>query len=93
MQTNGGYQESNMKGVFRNLGLVWFNRNSIANILALADVRKVCRVTLDTMVDPVMRVHRRDGSIMKFTEQYNTTHGLAYSPSCPKALNSPGLAI
>jgi hypothetical protein len=68
VQTNGGYQESSMKGVFRNLGPVWFNRNSIANILSLADVRKVCRVTLDTMVDPVMRVHRRDGSIMEFTE-------------------------
>jgi hypothetical protein len=25
VQTNGGHQDSNMKGVFRNLGPIWFN--------------------------------------------------------------------
>ena len=68
VQTNGGHQDSNMKGVFKNLGPVWFNRASIANILSLAEVRKVCRVTLDTEVEPTMFVHRKDGSLMKFTE-------------------------
>ncbi len=43
VQTNGGYQDSNMKGIFRNLGPVWYNLASITNILSLADVRKVCR--------------------------------------------------
>jgi hypothetical protein len=42
VHTNGGYQDSSKKGVFKNLGPVWFNRDSIANILSLAEVRKVC---------------------------------------------------
>jgi hypothetical protein len=46
--TNGGYQDSNMVGDFPNLGKVWYNRESIANILSLAgEVRKVCRITID----------------------------------------------
>jgi hypothetical protein len=38
--TNGGYQDSSMIGDFPNLGEVWFNTESIANILSLAEVRK-----------------------------------------------------
>ena len=68
VQTNGGYQDSNMKGVFKNLGHVWFNRASIANILSLAEVRRVCRVTMDTEIEPALIVHRKDGSLMRFTE-------------------------
>ena len=66
--TNGGYQDSDMVGDFPNLGEVWYNSNSIANILSLADVRKVCRVTMDSLVDPSMHVHRLDGSVMRFVE-------------------------
>ena len=66
--TNGGHQDSNMVGDFPNLGVVWYNPESIANILSLADVRKVCRVTLDTSSEPALCVNRFDGSVMKFTE-------------------------
>ena len=66
--TNGGFQDSNMIGDFPNLGIVWYNPKSIANILSLADVRKVCRVTLDTSAEPVLHVHRLDGSVMSFVE-------------------------
>jgi Zinc knuckle len=66
--TNGGYQDSNMVGDFPNLGEVWYNSNSIANILSLAEVRKVCRVTMDTLAEPSMHVHRLNGSVMKFVE-------------------------
>ncbi len=66
--TNGGHQDSDMIGDFNNLGIVWYNPSSIANILSLADVRKVCRVTLDTSDEPSICVHRLDGSIMKFAE-------------------------
>ena len=66
--TNGGYQDSNLVGDFANLGEVWFNKNSIANILSLADVCSVCRVTMDSGVERSMNVHRLDGSIMKFME-------------------------
>ena len=44
--TNGGFQDSNMVGDFPNLGKVWYNEASIANILSLGDVTKVCTVTM-----------------------------------------------
>jgi hypothetical protein len=66
--TNGGHQDSDMIGDFPNLGAVWYNPESIANILSLADVRKVCRVTMDSCTEPAMLVHRLDGTVMKFTE-------------------------
>ena len=57
-----------MIGDFPNLGAVWYNPASIANVLSLSDVRKVCRVTLDTSDEPALCVHRLNGSIMKFDE-------------------------
>ena len=66
--TNGGHQDSDTVGDFPNLGEVWYNPESIANILSLADVRKVCRVTMDSSVEPAIKVHRLDGSVMTFTE-------------------------
>jgi hypothetical protein len=66
--TNGGHQDSDTVGDFPNLGEVWFNRNSIANILSLADVQKVCCVTMDTSSEPALLVHRLNGSVMKFAE-------------------------
>jgi hypothetical protein len=57
-----------MVGDFAKLGEVWYNSRSIANILSLSDVRKVCRVTMDTGKEASMSVHRIDGSEMKFME-------------------------
>jgi hypothetical protein len=73
--TNGGHQTSTLVGDFKNLGTVWYNPNSIANILSLSEVRKVCRVTMDTTADAAMVIHREDGSTMKFV---NHTNGLYY---------------
>ena len=67
--TNGGYQDSHMVGEFPNLGTVWYNQHSIANILSIKEVRRVCRVTMDSSIEPTLCVHRLDGSIMKFKEQ------------------------
>jgi hypothetical protein len=47
---------------------VWYNSKSIANILSLAEVRKVCRVTMDSSREPALHVHRLDGTVMKFIE-------------------------
>ena len=60
--TNGGSQESKLLGDFPNLGEVWFNPDSIANILSLSAVRKICRVTMDTTAETAMIVHCLDGS-------------------------------
>jgi hypothetical protein len=73
--TNGGIQTSTLIGDFRNLGTVWYNPDSIANILSLRDVRQKCKVTMDTSVENAMIVHRQDGSIMKFKEHLD---GLYY---------------
>jgi hypothetical protein len=55
--------------VFPKLRKVWFNPHFIANILSLAEVRKVCRVTMDTADEPAMIVHQLDGSAMTFLER------------------------
>ena len=47
---------------------MWFNEKFITNILLFADVRKVCRITMDTGDAPEMCVHRLDGSLMVFKE-------------------------
>jgi hypothetical protein len=79
--TNGGQQTSTLIADFKNLGVVWYNPKSIANILSLADVRKVCRVTMDTDQEAAMTVHKCDGTHMKFLEHadglyYYDTHAI-----------------
>jgi hypothetical protein len=73
--TNGGSQISNMVGDLPNFGEVWYNTQSLANILSMAEVRKRNRITMDTDVEPAFLVHRHDRSIMRFIE-YRT--GLYY---------------
>jgi hypothetical protein len=55
-------------GTVCNFGAVWFNTESLANILSMVELRKVCHITMVTSVEASMDVHRRDGSIMKFRE-------------------------
>ena len=55
--TNGGEQTSSLVGNINNFGIVWYNPESIANILSLAEVRQKCRVTMDTKVRTVLHVH------------------------------------
>jgi Reverse transcriptase (RNA-dependent DNA polymerase) len=75
VHTNGGTQVSSYIGDIPNFGPVWFNPQSLANILSLAAVRKVCRVTMDSAVNPSFHVHKLDGSTMIFNE---FTSGLYY---------------
>lgn len=66
--TNGGFQDSSLVGDFGNLGEVWYNTESIANILSLADVCKVCRVTMYFADTAAINVYRRNSTIMQFCE-------------------------
>jgi len=66
--TNGGTQLSSLIGDIKNFGTVWYNPNLLANVFSLAAVRKLCRITMDTDVEPALCVHRADGSVMKFGE-------------------------
>ena len=68
---NGGKQTSDHIATVRNFGGVWFNPKSLANILSLAQVRKVCRVSMDTDIEAAMLVHRKDGYIIKFIAYFD----------------------
>jgi len=54
--TNGGTQLLSLIGDIKNFGTVWYNPNSLANIFSLAAVRKICRITIDTDVEPALCV-------------------------------------
>jgi hypothetical protein len=81
--TNGGYLDSDMVGDFHNLGAVWYNPGSIANIFSLVDVRRICRVTMNTSSKPALCVHRLSGSVMKFIEHGSGLY--VYDSSLPIA--------
>ena len=68
VHTNGGSQTSHLVGDVPNFGTVWFNPDSIANILSLAAVRRVCRVTMDSAGDASFLVHRTDKPPLVFHE-------------------------
>jgi hypothetical protein len=89
VRTNGGSQDSHLQGVFQNLGRVWYNPSSIANILSLAQVRRVCRVTLDTGDAPALHVHRLDGSLMTFSEHPSGLYVFDTAAACALACPPP----
>jgi hypothetical protein len=68
VHTNGGTQVSSYVGDIPNFGPVWFNPKSLANILSLAAVRKICRVTMDSAIAPSFHVHKLDGTTMVFSK-------------------------
>jgi hypothetical protein len=54
--------------MIKNFRDVWFNPASLANILSMAKVSKVCRITMNTAVESTMHVHQADGTLMMFQE-------------------------
>jgi len=71
IHSNGGVLETKMKGMLHNYGTVWYSENSLANILALSNVRKQFDVRYTNGSKdspPAFEVIRKDGSIMKFVE-------------------------
>jgi hypothetical protein len=61
-------QSSSLVGTVKNFDEVWFNPESFANILLMAEVSKVCRITMDTSVENAVHVHQASGTLMKFQE-------------------------
>ena len=47
---------------------VWHNPDSMLNILAMCDVKKKFRVTMNTDVDSIIHVHLPGGETIKFEE-------------------------
>jgi len=89
--TNGGFQISKMVGTIKEYGEVWYNEESLANILSLTQVRLRCRVTMDTSIEACMNVHRKDGSIMKFTEYRNGMY--KFDAAARKPINTSNKAV
>jgi hypothetical protein len=89
--TNGGSQTSTHIGIFHGLGVpcpAWYNPESIANILSLAAIRKLCPVTMDSTRSPSISVHRPDGTVMSFHEHpsglyiHSLQRNLSIPPEC-----------
>jgi len=71
LHSNGGTLKANMIGDIPGYGTVWLNEQSLANILSFANVRKRCRITLQTGPNdpsPTIVVHRSSGVPMLFRE-------------------------
>ena len=66
--SNGGFQDSNLKGTFPGMFDVWYNHESMLNILSFKDVRKHFRITIDTAVENCINVHLMDGTVLRFEE-------------------------
>jgi len=70
LRSNGGEMHTHHVGELGGYGTVWYNPNSLANILSLANVRKVFRVTMNTGPEdpkPTIIVHTGHNAL-KFTE-------------------------
>ena len=74
--TNGGSQVSQKQATFRDFGRVWFNNQSLANILSFATVRKTPNFTVDyNQAKNAFIVTLPDKSVMSFIQ---SPRGLYY---------------
>ena len=88
--TNGGLHSSEHRGIFHSLQqplLVWYAPDSVGNILALRDIRQLCRVTLDTAVEAVLFMHLPDNTVLRFAEHTDGLYLLV--PSVNPSTSSP----
>jgi hypothetical protein len=65
VHTNGGVMDSSMVGRFGDID-VWYNPNSIANILSLALIIDSYRVTLDSTIEHAFTLWLEDHAYIKF---------------------------
>jgi hypothetical protein len=69
VHSNGGFQDTHMIRDLPGFGPpVWYKKGSLANILSIAAIRKICRVTMDTLAEATIIVHKHNGNQMKFLE-------------------------
>ena len=66
--SNGGHQYSRYSGLYPGFSRVWYNRKLLMDIMALNDVTKIFRVTMDSGVEAVMNVHVGEGRVLKCME-------------------------
>ncbi len=67
--SNGGHQDYSKKGTLTVFSYeVYYNPNSLVDILSLSEVSERYRVTMDTDVEPAMIVHLNNNVSHKFTK-------------------------
>ena len=88
--TNGGLHSCDQRGIYHGLQqplLMWYAPDSVGNILALCDVRRLCRMTLDTAIEAVLVVHLPDSTVLRFVEHLDGLYLLV--PSVNSTTNPP----
>ena len=68
---NGGTQISFLIGDTKYFGTVWYNPDSIANILSLSRVSSMYRLTMDSFISHTMHVHLLNHTTMTLNETPN----------------------
>ena len=80
LQTQAGIFSAQETATFTGLPgcsfQVWHSPSAIADVLALCDVVKVCRVTMDSGIDRAMIVHCPNGTQVRFGQLDNGLYGL-----------------
>ena len=66
--TNGGHQDSYMKGHYTDFFEAWYNPPSMLSILSLSQVSKRYRITMDVASSSNIKVHLDNGTILIFKE-------------------------
>ena len=71
---NGGPHLCDYRGIFHGLQQllsIWYAPDSVGDILALCDVRQLCRVTLDTATEAAFLMHLPSNMVLCFIEHEN----------------------
>lgn len=66
--SNGGVMVTDQEGDFPGFFTVYYNPESLMNILALSNTRKRFRITMDTSKEVAILVHIAKNIVMKFVE-------------------------
>ena len=72
--TNGGLHSCRYGGIYHGLQQplsVWHAPDSVGDILALCDVRRLCCIMLDTATEAAFLVHLLDTTVLRFVEHTN----------------------
>ena len=75
ISTNGGLMESHLKCDIPHISNVWYNENSMTNIISLKDMTKKFRVTMDSTKELALLVHMPD-KIVKFKQFSNGLYAM-----------------
>jgi hypothetical protein len=75
INTNGGVMKSTQKCDIQHIDNVWFNEDSMTNIIALKDMTKKFRVTMDSEEEKALLVHMPN-KIVKFKEFSNGLYAM-----------------